>query len=107
MRQKWHRKHRLKGRIPSGLRNVDTESAWFKSGCRGRVQGYRLVLQGLASPQPVPLRAAWRPNSAGEATTTARALAQARLAVTDVLLGDTAFGGAALTRACAEAGGWC
>src|SRR3954467_1221724 len=22
---KWHRKHRLKGRVPSGLRNVDTE----------------------------------------------------------------------------------
>src|SRR5215210_5481486 len=35
---KWHKKHRLKGRIPVGLRNVDTQSAWFKSGYRGWVQ---------------------------------------------------------------------
>jgi hypothetical protein len=103
---KWHKKHRLKGRVPAGLRNVDTESAWFKSGYRGWVQGYRLVLQGLAFPQPVPLWAAWQPNSVGEATIMTRALAQARLAITDVLLGDTTFGSAALTRAYGAAGGW-
>lgn len=62
----WHRKHRRQGVIPAGLRNVDTESAWSKSGYRGWVQGYRLVLQGLVFPEPVPLFAAWRSNSAGE-----------------------------------------
>lgn len=31
----WHKKHRLEGVIPSGLRNVDTESKWSKSGYRG------------------------------------------------------------------------
>jgi hypothetical protein len=52
---KWHKKDRHQGRIPIGLRNVDTESHWFKSGYRGWVQGYRLVLQGLVFPSPVPL----------------------------------------------------
>src|SRR5436305_4227044 len=41
----WHQKHRREGRIPLGLRNVDVESSWSKSGYRGWVQGYRLVLQ--------------------------------------------------------------
>lgn len=103
---KWHRKHRLKGRVPSGLRNVDTESSWFKSGYRGWVQGYRLVLQGLAFPHPVPLWAVWRENSTGEATIVGRALAEERLPITPVLLGDTTFGGARLRRAYAEQGGW-
>ena len=42
---KWHKKHRLESVIPTGLRNVDVESKWSKSGYRGWVQGYRLVLQ--------------------------------------------------------------
>ncbi len=36
---KWHKKHRLEKVIPTGLRNVDTESKWSKSGYRGWVQG--------------------------------------------------------------------
>jgi hypothetical protein len=103
---KWHRQDRLKGRVPVGLRNVDTESAWFKSGYRGWVQGYRLVLQGLVFPYPVPLFATWQSNSKGEATIMAQALAQKRLSVTSVLLGDTTFGGKALTGEYAQAGGW-
>ena len=54
----WHHQHRTLGLIPQGLRNVDTDSRWFKSGYRGWVQGYRLVLQGLVFPEPVPLFAA-------------------------------------------------
>jgi hypothetical protein len=103
---KWHKKQRLKGGIPAGLRNVDTESHWFKSGYRGWVQGYRLVLQGLVFPHPVPLFATWQPNSRGEATIMAEALAQERLAVTSILLGDTTFGSKTLTAAYALAGGW-
>jgi hypothetical protein len=103
---KWHKRDRRKGRVPARLRNVDTESAWFKSGYRGWVQGYRLLLQGLAFPAPVPLFAAWRLNSEGEATVTARALASGSLLVTPVLLGDETFGGAALIAAYAERGGW-
>ena len=94
---KWHRKDRLEGRVPARLRNVDAESAWFKSGYRGWVQGYRLVLQGLVFPYPVPLFATWQSNARGEATIMAEALAQKQLSVTSVLLGDTTFGGKALT----------
>ncbi|CAN5683970.1 hypothetical protein BH18ACI1_BH18ACI1_08510 [soil metagenome] len=54
---RWHKKHRQQNRIPQRLRNVDTESEWFKSGYRGFVQGYRLVLQSLVLPFPVPLEA--------------------------------------------------
>src|SRR5215475_9439596 len=65
---RWHKRDRDQGRVPVGLRNVDTESAWSKSGYRGWVQGYRLVLQGLVFPAPVPLFARWCPNSVGEST---------------------------------------
>ena len=103
---KWHKRDRRKGRVPARLRNVDVESSWFKSGYRGWVQGYRLLLQGLVFPAPVPLFAAWRLNSEGEATITAQALATGSLLVTPVLLGDETFGGAALTRDYAARGGW-
>jgi hypothetical protein len=103
---RWHQKHRKLGIIPQGLRNVDTDSAWFKSGYRGWVQGYRLVLQGLVFPYPVPLFAAWRRNSEGEATIMAQALEEERLPVTSVLLGDSTFGGATLCASYQERGGW-
>lgn len=45
---KWHKRHRQKDLVPVGLRNVDTESKWSKSGYRGWVQGDRLVVQGLS-----------------------------------------------------------
>jgi hypothetical protein len=102
----WHKKHRKLGIIPLALRNVDTESAWFKSGYRGWVQGYRLVLQGLVFPEPVPLFAAWRRNTEGEATIMARALKAECLPVTPVLLGDSTFGGATLCASYQEHGGW-
>lgn len=103
---KWHKKHRRTGRVPMRLRNVDTGSAWFKSGYRGWGQGYRLVLQGLVFPFPVPLWATWQPNTRGEATIMAEALATQQLPVTSVMLGDTTFGSAPLTQAYAGAGGW-
>ena len=59
---RWHKADRQAERVPVWLRNVDTESTWSKSGYRGWVQGYRLVVQGLAFPAPVPLWAAWRPQ---------------------------------------------
>jgi hypothetical protein len=54
----WHKKDRETGLPPIGVRNVDTESRWPKSGYRGWVQGYRLLLQGLVFPAPVPVFAA-------------------------------------------------
>jgi hypothetical protein len=103
---KWHQKHRRKGIIPIGLRNGDGERAWFKSGYRGWVQGYRLVLQGLVFPSPVPWFAASQSNSVGEATIMAQALNEQRLPVTSVLLGDMTFGTKTLTKSYAQAGGW-
>jgi hypothetical protein len=103
---KWHKQDREREHLPAGLRNVDKESRWFKSGYRGWVQGYRLMLQGLVFPQPVPLFATWTMNDCGEATTMKAALAENRLPVTAVLLGDEAFGGTQLIEAYHQAGGF-
>lgn len=88
----WHKKDRQTGVIPVGLRNVDTQSSWSKSGYRGWVQGYRLVIQTLVFPAPVPLGAVWRRNSENEAKIALEELDKGRLQVTDVMLGDTTFG---------------
>jgi hypothetical protein len=103
---RWHKRDRDQQRIPPGLRNVDTESAWSKSGYRGWVQGYRLVLQGLVFPTPVPLFARWCPNSVGESSVLEEALAVDHLPVTEVLLGDSTFGGVDLVALYARHGGW-
>jgi hypothetical protein len=102
----WHKRDREQARIPARLRNVDTESAWSKSGYRGWVQGYRLVLQGLVFPAPVPLFARWCPNSVGESTTLEEALRAEHFPVTELLLGDSTFGGADLVALYAQQGGW-
>jgi hypothetical protein len=102
----WHKRDRDQGRVPLGLRNVDLESAWSKSGYRGWVQGYRLVLQGLVFPAPVPLFARWCPNAVGETTVLEAALAADQLPLTELLLGDATFGGADLVAAYAQHGGW-
>jgi hypothetical protein len=57
-------------------------------------------------PYPVPIFAAWRANSEGEATIVARALAEGKLPITDILLGDQSFGGQDLVAAYGESGGW-
>ena len=103
---RWHKADRQAERVPVWLRNVDTESTWSKSGYRGWVQGYRLVLQGLAFPAPVPLWAAWRPNRENEAVIAEQALAARQLQVTDVLLGDETFSHVPLRTAYRAAGGW-
>jgi len=103
---RWHKRDREQGRVPVGLRNVDTESAWSKSGYRGWVQGYRLVLQGLVFPAPVPLFAHWSLNSVGESTVLKEALAANHLPITELLLGDSTFGGADLVATYAQHGGW-
>jgi len=103
---KWHKSDRQKGLVPEGLRNVDTESKWSKSGYRGWVQGYRLVAQGLAFPHPVPIFATWRPNNENEANIAIEALLADKLKVTDVLLGDETFGGGLFPYLYEEAGGW-
>jgi hypothetical protein len=103
---RWHKADRLKGRIPARLRDVDTEWSWSKSGYRGWVQGYRLTLQGLVWPCPVPVWAAWRANHEHEAAVATRALEAGRLQVTDALLGDTTYGTEPFTAAYAAAGGW-
>lgn len=103
---KWHKSSREAGVVPVGLRNVDTDSKWSKSGYRGWVQGYRLLLQGLVFPAPVSVFATWRPNNQNEARLASEALEEGRLKVTDVLLGDTTFGGGDFPQLYAQAGGW-
>lgn len=103
---KWHKKHRLEAVIPSGLRNVDRESKWSKSGYRGWVQGYRLVMQTLVFPEPVPLFAVWRENQLNEAKIALEELEKGRLQVTEVMLGDTSFGKADFSPAYQKAGGY-
>jgi hypothetical protein len=89
---KWHKKDRQVGLIPVGLRNVDVESSWSKSGYRGWIQGYRIIVQTLVFPAPVPLFAVWRENSRNEAEIALEELEKGRLQVTGVMLGDTTFG---------------
>lgn len=103
---KWHQKQRKAGIIPRGLRNLDEESAWSKSGYRGWVQGYRLVMQCLIWPVPIPLFATWQPNNRGEGKVLAAALEKEQLAVAPMLLGDESFGTPELVAAYAERGGW-
>ena len=103
---RWHKRDRLAGVIPPGLRNIDTESNWSKSNYRGWVQGYRLLVQTLVFPCPVPLFAAWVSNDVGESTVAKQAIADEQLVITDVLLGDETFGGADLTALYKKAGGW-
>jgi hypothetical protein len=103
---RWHKQDRDQGRVPVGLRNVDTESAWAKSGYRGWVQGYRLILQGLVFPAPVPLFARWCPNAVGESTVLADALAADYFPITELLLADSTFGGTELVTAYAQHDGW-
>lgn len=103
---KWHKRDRKQGVIPARLRNVDTESYWFKSGYRGFIQGYRLVLQALVFPVPVPLYATWQPNNIGEATILKEALKEDRLILTDLMLADETLGAKPATRAYKEKGGW-
>ena len=102
----WHKKYRQQKQIPPKLRNVDVESEWFKSGYRGWVQGYRLILQGLVFPEPVPLFASWRPNNEGESTIVKEALKDEKMPITDVLLGDETFGGKELTTLYKQTGGY-
>jgi hypothetical protein len=103
---KWHQKQRKAGIIPRGLRTVDAESAWSKSGYRGWVQGYRLVIQCLVWPAPIPLFATWQPNNRGEGKIFAEALDREEIAIAPVLLGDESFGTPELTAAYRERGGW-
>jgi hypothetical protein len=102
----WHKKHRQEGVIPAALRNVDTESSWSRSATRGWVQGYRLVLQTLVFPEPVPLFAVWRENSRNEAETLLPELENGKLQVTEVMLGDTRFGDLGLPEEYRQKGGW-
>ncbi|MDQ3751118.1 MAG: hypothetical protein M3367_19190 [Acidobacteriota bacterium] len=103
---KWHKKHRQQGVIPAGLRNVDVESSWSTSNYRQWVQGYRIVVQTLVFPAPVPLFAVWRENSQNEAKIAFEELEKGRLQITDVMLGDTTFGKADFVPEYEKAGGY-
>ena len=84
----WHKKDRIKDQIPNGLRNVDKESSWSKSGYRGWIQGYRLIVQSLVFPEPIPIFAVWRKNSRNEAECLIPELEKNNFQVTEVNLGD-------------------
>lgn len=103
---KWHKRDRQQNSIPSGLRNVDRESSWSKSHYRGWVQGYRLVLQTLVFPEPVPLFAVWRENSRSEAGILLEELEANRLHATEVNLGDVRLSELGLPERYREWGGW-
>ena len=103
---KWHKKHRQQSVIPTGLRNVDVESKWSKSGYRGGVQGYRLVLQTLVFPESVPLFAVWRENQLNEAKIALAELEKGWLQITEVMLCDTTFGKEDFRPAYQKAGGY-
>ena len=49
----WHSKDRAAGRIPEGLRGLDTDATWSKSGYHGWVYGYGLHITTTASGFPI------------------------------------------------------
>lgn len=49
----WHQKHRRQNYIPKGLRNLDTDATWSKSGYHGWVYGYGLHLTSTQAGFPV------------------------------------------------------
>jgi hypothetical protein len=102
----WHKKDRLKQRVPTTLRNVDTDSRWSKSGYRGWIQGYRLIVQCLVFPHPVPIWACWRANNLNEAQVALEAIKQDLLPIEDLLLGDQTYSSPDFQSAYEEAGGW-
>lgn len=102
----WHQKQRKKGVLPHFLRNVDVESKWSKSGYRGWIQGYQLVLQTLLLPVPIPLYATWQTNDLYEEHIAFHALEKEQLVVTDLLLGDTNFGSPLFESVYRKSGGW-
>jgi hypothetical protein len=103
---KWHKKDRQNDCIPSGLRNLDTDSRWSKSGYRGWIQGYRLLVQGLVFPHPVPIFALWRANNENEAGVALEAIKAEMLPIMDVLLGDQTYASPDFQAAYEQAGGW-
>ena len=104
---KRHKKDRLAGVIPAALRAVDEQSSWSRSHYRGWVQeGYRLVLQTLVLPEPVPLFAVWRENSRSEAAILLEELEAGRLQVTEVNLGDVRLAELGLPEEYRASGGW-
>ena len=54
----------------------------------------------------MPLLARWCPNAVGASTVLEKALAADHLPITELLLGDSTFGGAALVATYAHHGGW-
>jgi hypothetical protein len=102
----WHKKDRHKGRVPTSLRNVDTDSRWSKSGYRGWIQGYRLIVQCLVFPHPVPIFACWRANNLNEAQVALEAIKKDLLPIEDVLLGDQTYSSPDFQSAYEQAGGW-
>lgn len=77
---RWHKKDRPQwsdSRLDWGM--LTPQSYWSKSGYRGWIQGYRLVVQGLVFPEPVPVFAAWRSNAIGEITIAKEELSSGRI----------------------------
>ncbi len=103
---KSHKKDGLHGVVPAALRNVDTESSWSKSHYRGWGQGYRLVLQTLVFPEPVPLFAVWRENSHSEAAILLEEFEDNRLQITEVNVGDGRLAELGLPEKYRRKGGW-
>jgi hypothetical protein len=103
---KCHKKDRQQSVIPEGLPNVDTESSWSKSHYRGWVQGYRLMLQTLCFPGPVPLFDVRREKSRLEAAILLEELEANRLHVPPVNLGDVRLAELGLPEKYREKGGW-
>jgi Transposase DDE domain len=90
----WHRKDREAQRVPHT--SIDTEAHWTHSGWHGWVYGWKLhAVTTACSDVWLPLAAAVTPANVADATA-APALLRALPQTVRYLLGDTAYGGAAL-----------
>lgn len=82
----WHQSDRKAGRIPEGLRNLDTDASWSKSGYHGWVYGYGL--HATCNGQSFPKLAQVETGSVSEGQVIDQKVSQILRLEPDALVGD-------------------
>ena len=98
----WHQSDRKAGRIPEGLRNLDTDASWSKSGYHGWVYGYGL--HATCNRQGFPKLAQVETGSVSESQAIDHKATQILQLEPNELVGDDSYTKYTRIRAWAKAG---
>lgn len=85
----WHQKDRKEGRIPEGLRHLDTDATWGKSGYHGWVYGYGL--QATCNCQGFPKLVQVETGSASESHVIDEKASQIERLTPQEIVGDDSY----------------